>query len=375
MIKKTALYHVHVQLGAKMMPFAGYEMPIRYSGDKDEHFVVRNQVGLFDVSHMGEFIFKGNDALDFLQSITSNDVSKLRVGKAQYSTLPNLNGGLVDDIIVYHLDNAYMMVVNAANIQKDWNWIQERKSQSNFSDLEIIDISEQTSLIAVSGPLSTDLVSKLTNAEVQNMKYYEVIRCQLLDFENVLVATTGYTGEWTYEIFCANHQVVPIWNALMEKGKDLGVKPAGLGARDTLRLEMGYMLYGNDINDETSPIEAGLTWITKLQKGKFSSSEIFQNQVLHGVTKKLVAFEMQEKAIPRHDYEILDASGQSIGKVTSGTMSPCLEKGIGMGYVKPEFANLGTEIYISIRNKPAKAMVVQAPFVKNTSVQRKNKNF
>jgi aminomethyltransferase len=371
MIKKTALYNVHVQLGAKMMPFAGYEMPIRYSGDKDEHFVVRNQVGLFDVSHMGEFIFKGNDALDFLQSITSNDVSKLRVGKAQYSTLPNLNGGLVDDIIVYHLDNAYMMVVNAANIQKDWNWIQERKSQSNFSDLEIIDISEQTSLIAVSGPLSTDLVSKLTNAEVQNMKYYEVIRCQLLDFENVLVATTGYTGEWTYEIFCANHQVVPIWNALMEKGKDLGVKPAGLGARDTLRLEMGYMLYGNDINDETSPIEAGLTWITKLQKGKFSSSEIFQNQVLHGVTKKLVAFEMQEKAIPRHDYEILDASGQSIGKVTSGTMSPCLEKGIGMGYVKPEFANLGTEIYISIRNKPAKAMVVQAPFVKNTSVQRK----
>lgn len=371
MSQKTALYDVHVHLGAKMMPFAGYEMPIRYSGDKDEHFVVRNHVGLFDVSHMGEFIFRGNDALPFLQSITTNDVSKLTVGKAQYSSLPNLKGGLVDDIIVYRLDNAYMMVVNAANIQKDWNWIQERKKDSHFSDLEILDISEQTSLIAVSGPLSTDLVSRLTGLPVASMKYYEVIRGKLLHFDNVLIATTGYTGEWTFEIFCSNEQVVTIWNALMEKGQDLGVKPAGLGARDTLRLEMGYMLYGNDINDETSPIEAGLGWITKLQKGKFSSSEIFQNQKDKGVNKKLVAFEMLERAIPRHDYLIFDAQGKEIGKVTSGTMSPCLEKGIGMGYVKPEFSGLGTEIYIVVRNKPAKARVVSTPFVKNTSVQLK----
>ncbi len=371
MTKKTALHEIHVQLGAKMMPFAGYEMPIRYTGDKDEHFLVRKDVGLFDVSHMGEFIFKGNDALPFLQSITTNDVSKLVVGKAQYSSLPNLKGGLVDDIIVYHLDNAYMMVVNAANIEKDWNWIQERKKDSHFSDLEIIDISEDTSLIAVSGPKSTELVSRLTNAPVNQMKYYEVIRCKLLNFDNILIATTGYTGEWTFEIFCKNNEVVTIWNALMEKGADLGVKPAGLGARDTLRLEMGYMLYGNDINDETSPIEAGLSWITKLQKGKFSSSEIFQNQKDNGVTKKLVAFEMVEKAIPRHDYLIIDAQGNEIGKVTSGTISPCLDKGIGMGYVKPEFSHLGSEIFIYIRNKPAKALVVSTPFVKNTSVQQK----
>ncbi len=373
MTKKTALYEVHIQLGAKMMPFAGYEMPIRYTGDKDEHFLVRNKVGLFDVSHMGEFIFRGNDALPFLQSITSNDVSKLFVGKAQYSCLPNLSGGIVDDIILYRLDNAYMMVVNAANIDKDWNWIQERKQSTNFSDLDIVNISEQTSLIAVSGPKSTELVSQLTQSKIQDLKYYEVVRCKLLNFDNILVATTGYTGEWTYEIFCSNEQVVTIWDALMEKGKDFGVKPAGLGARDTLRLEMGYMLYGNDINDETSPIEAGLSWITKLQKGKFCSSEIFQNQKDNGVSKKLVAFEMLEKAIPRHDYLIVDAFGNEIGKVTSGTMSPCLEKGIGMGYVKPEFSNIGSEIFISIRNKPAKAFITTTPFVKNTSVQQKNK--
>lgn len=371
MTKKTALYEVHVQLGAKMMPFAGYEMPIRYSGDKDEHFIVRNHVGLFDVSHMGEFIFRGNDALPFLQSITTNDVSKLYEGKAQYSAIPNMNGGLVDDIILYRLENAYMMVVNAANIEKDWNWIQERKKDSYFSDLEIMNISDATSLIAVSGPKSTQLVSRLTNAPVYEMKYYEVIRCKLLNFDNILIATTGYTGEWTFEIFCKNEEVVSIWNTLLEKGKDLGVKPAGLGARDTLRLEMGYMLYGNDINDETSPIEAGLGWITKLQKGKFCSSEIFEHQKNHGLSKKLIAFEMLEKAIPRHDYIIQDHQGNPIGKVTSGTMSPCLEKGIGMGYVKPEFANFGTEVYISIRNKPAKAVVVQTPFVKNTSIQQK----
>jgi len=371
MIKKTALYNIHLQLGAKMMPFAGYEMPIRYSGDKEEHLLIRNHVGLFDVSHMGEFIFKGNDALPFLQSITTNDVSKLNIGKAQYSSIPNFNGGLVDDIILYRLDNAYMMVVNAANIEKDWNWIQNCKNQSQFSDLQIINISEATSLIAVSGPKSTDLLSTLTTADVQNMKYYEVMRCKLLDIENILIATTGYTGEWTFEIFCPNEYAIKIWNALMEQGKDLGIKPAGLGARDTLRLEMGYMLYGNDINEQTSPIEAGLGWITKLQKGKFSSSEIFFEQMEKGVSKKLVAFEMVEKAIPRHDYLILDDKNNEIGKVTSGTMSPCLEKGIGMGYVKPEFASLDSEISILIRNKPVKAKIVTTPFVKNTSVQRK----
>ncbi len=368
MTKKTALYDVHVQLGAKMIPFAGYEMPIRYSGDKNEHFLVRNHVGLFDVSHMGEFIFKGTDALAFLQSITSNDVSKLNIGKAQYSCIPNLKGGIVDDIILYHLDNAYMMVVNAANIQKDWNWIQEQKNACKFTDLDIIDISEKTSLIAVSGPKSIELISRLTDDKIAEMKYYEVKRSKLLDFDNILIATTGYTGEWTFEIIINNEQVITIWDALMEKGKDLGAKPAGLGARDTLRLEMGYMLYGNDINDETSPIEAGLGWITKLQKGKFSSSEIFQNQKDNGVTQKLVAFEMVDKAIPRHDYFIIDNQGNEIGKVTSGTLSPCLEKGIGMGYVKSKFANLGNEIFINIRNKPAKAVIVSTPFVKNTSV-------
>lgn len=372
-IKKTALYDVHVGLGAKMLPFAGYQMPIRYSGDKDEHLTVRNAVGVFDVSHMGEFLFKGESALEFLQKITSNDVSKLHIGKAQYSCLPNLNGGVVDDIIVYRLDNAYMMVVNAANIAKDWEWILARQKEFGFQEVEIQDLSEQTSLLAVSGPLSTEVVKQLTDIEVERMGYYEVRRGSCCGFPNIVIATTGYTGEWTYEIFCRNEEVLTIWEQLFKVGQPYGIKPTGLGARDTLRLEMGYMLYGNELNDHTSPIEAGLQWITKLDKGTFCSSETFQKQKTEGTSRKLIGFEMVDKAIPRSHYVIKNAEGQTIGEVTSGTISPCLEKGIGMGYVQALYAQPGTEIFIEVRNTSFKAVVVKPPFVKNTSVQLKTK--
>ncbi len=367
-MKQTPLHEIHIAAGAKLAPFAGYEMPIRYSGDKDEHFCVRQKVGVFDVSHMGEFLFKGPKALPFLQAVTSNDVSKLPLSKAQYSCLPNKTGGIVDDIIVYHLeDEVYMMVVNASNMEKDWNWL---VAENGAFGADMTDLSDKTALIAVSGPLAAKTLNKICSVDLSKLEYYQTTRCTFAGEENVLIATTGYTGEWTYEIFCKNESAVHFWKEIFKAGEEFGIQPTGLGARDTLRLEMGYMLYGNDINDTCSPIEAGLSWITKTNKGAFNSSETFAAQKQNGVAKKLVAFEMIEKGIPRHDYPIV-WQGKTIGVVTSGSQSPTLEKGIGMGYVSPEFAELGSEIEISIRDKAVKAKVVKAPFVTNTSLAKK----
>lgn len=359
-VQRTALYEVHVALGAKMMPFAGWEMPVRYSGDKEEHYLVRNGVGIFDASHMGEFIVRGPHALEFIQKVTSNDASKLPDGKAQYSCLPNESGGIVDDLIVYHIrGDEWMLVVNASNIDKDWNWI----SRFNTMGAELINISDKTSLIAVSGPKATEVVSKLTDMPVGDLPYYGCIKGTFNGFEDSFVATTGYTGERTYEIFVRNEQAVATWNALMEAGKDLGIKPYGLGARDTLRTEMGYMLYGNDIDDTTNPLEAGLGWITKPDKGDFVGKEHVMRLKAEGLKRKLVGFVMVDKGIPRHDYPVI-MNGETVGKVTSGTMSPILNEGIGMAYVPAAFANEGSEIGIGIRDKVLKAKVVKPPFIK-----------
>jgi len=361
-MKNTPFTQKHIDLGAKMAEFAGYNMPISYSGINDEHAAVRNSAGVFDVSHMGEFILKGEHALDLIQRVTSNDASKLTNGQAQYSCFPNNDGGIVDDLIVYCLEanKAYMLVVNASNIEKDWNWIR----QFNDRDVEMNNISDKTCLLAIQGPNATKMLQPLTAMDIMNLKYYTFTKGTFAGVENVLISATGYTGAGGVEIYFEDKDddATKIWDAIFEAGKKGGIKPIGLGARDTLRLEMGYCLYGNDIDDTTSPLEAGLGWITKFTK-PFTNSAFFEKQKAEGLTKKLVGFEMLEKGIARHDYEIKDFEGNVIGKVTSGTQSPTLGKAIGMGYVASNYATAGSEIYISIRNTLIKAKVVKMPFV------------
>jgi aminomethyltransferase len=359
-MKEIALTNKHISLGAKMVPFAGYNMPVQYEGINAEHATVRQGVGVFDVSHMGEFILKGENALDLIQRVTSNDASKLYDGKIQYSCLPNENGGIVDDLLVYRIDEkSYMLVVNASNIEKDWNWIQ----QYNTKDVEMHNISDKTSLLAVQGPKAAEALQSLTDVDLASMEYYTFVKGQFAGVDNVLISATGYTGAGGFEIYFDNEHADKIWDAIFEAGASLGIKPIGLGARDTLRLEMGFCLYGNDIDDNTSPIEAGLGWITKFTKD-FTNSEALKAEKEAGVKSKLVGFEMIDRGIPRHDYEIVDAEGQVIGRVTSGTQAPSLQKAIGMGYVNKEFAKEGTEIYINIRNNKIKAKVVKFPFYK-----------
>ncbi len=359
-MKNTALTAIHEQLGAKMVPFAGYNMPVQYEGVNAEHEIVRNGVGVFDVSHMGEFFLKGENALALIQKVTSNDASKLVNGKAQYSCLPNNDGGIVDDLIVYKIkDNHYLLVVNASNIEKDWNWI----SSHNDLGVEMTNASDQYSLLAIQGPKAAQAMQSLTNIDLANMGYYTF---QIGDFagkQNVIVSATGYTGSGGFEIYFKNQDAEYIWNKVFEAGAAFGIKPIGLAARDTLRLEMGFCLYGNDINDSTSPLEAGLGWITKFDK-TFTNSDQLLQQKDAGVARKLVGFEMIERGIPRHDYEICDANGTVVGIVTSGTQSPSLGIAIGMGYVPSALATLDSEIYIRIRNKDIKAKVVKMPFYK-----------
>jgi len=359
-MKNTALTEKHISLGAKMVPFAGYNMPVQYEGINVEHATVRNAVGVFDVSHMGEFILKGEGALDLIQRVTSNDAAKLYDGKVQYSCLPNHDGGIVDDLLVYRIDEkSYMLVVNASNIDKDWNWIQ----QFNTANVELHNISDQTSLLAIQGPKAADALQSLTDMDLASMEYYTFKKGVFAGVENVLVSATGYTGAGGFEIYFENQYADLMWEAIFKAGADYGIKPIGLAARDTLRLEMGFCLYGNDIDDTTSPIEAGLGWITKFTK-PFTNSEALLAQKEAGVARKLIGFEMIDRGIPRHDYQIMDADGNVIGKVTSGTQSPSLQKAIGMGYVAKAFAKEGSEIFIDIRNNKIKAKVVKFPFYK-----------
>ncbi len=359
-MKNTALTDKHISLGAKMVPFAGYNMPVQYEGINAEHATVRNAVGVFDVSHMGEFILKGDNALDLIQRVTSNDASKLFDGKIQYSYLPNEGGGIVDDLLVYRLDEkSYMLVVNASNIEKDWNWI----SKFNTKDVEMHNISDKTSLLAVQGPKAADALQSLTTINLGEMEYYTFQKGTFAGVENVLISATGYTGAGGFEIYFENENAEQIWDAIFAAGAEYGIKPIGLGARDTLRLEMGFCLYGNDIDDTTSPIEAGLGWVTKFTK-EFTNSAALLAQKEAGVARKLVGFEMIDRGIPRHDYVVVDAEGNAIGNVTSGTQSPSLQKAIGIAYVAKEFAKEGTEIFIDIRNNRVKAKVVKFPFYK-----------
>ena len=359
-MKNTALSHIHESLGAKMVPFAGYNMPVQYEGVNAEHETVRSAVGVFDVSHMGEFFLKGENALALIQKVTSNDASKLVDGKAQYSCLPNNDGGIVDDLIVYKIaDNDYMLVVNASNIDKDWNWI----SSHNDLGVNMTNASDDYSLLAIQGPKAAAAMQSLTNIDLANMAYYSFQIGEFAGIQNVIVSATGYTGSGGFEIYFKNEYAETIWNKVFEAGAAFGIKPIGLAARDTLRLEMGFCLYGNDINDTTSPIEAGLGWITKFDK-EFTNSANLKAQKEAGVSKKLVGFELTERGIPRHDYEIVDAAGNNIGIVTSGTMAPSLGKGIGIGYVKSEFAGIDSEIFIQIRNNKVAAKVVKMPFYK-----------
>jgi len=360
MMKNTALTEKHISLGAKMVPFAGYNMPVQYEGINAEHATVRNAVGVFDVSHMGEFILKGENALDLIQRVTSNDASKLYDGKIQYSCLPNEDGGIVDDLLVYRIDEkSYMLVVNASNIEKDWNWIQK----FNDKGVEMHNISDQTSLLAVQGPKAADALQALTDMDLASMEYYTFKKGKFAGVDNVLVSATGYTGAGGFEVYFENQYADQIWDAIFKAGAEFGIKPIGLGARDTLRLEMGFCLYGNDIDDTTSPIEAGLGWVTKFTKD-FTNSAALLAQKEAGVSRKLIGFEMIDRGIPRHDYVVVDAEGNQIGKVTSGTQSPSLQKAIGMAYVAKEFAKEGTEIFIDIRNNKVKAKVVKFPFLK-----------
>lgn len=359
-MKNTALTDKHISLGAKMVPFAGYNMPVQYAGINVEHDTVRNNVGVFDVSHMGEFILKGDGALELIQQVISNDASKLFDGKILYACLPNLEGGIVDDLLVYRIDEkTYMLVVNASNIDKDWDWI----SSFNKSGVDMKNISERTSLLAVQGPKAIDVLQSLTDVNLSEMDYYTFKKGTFAGVNNVLISATGYTGAGGFEIYFDKEHADKIWDAIFTAGEPYGIKPIGLGARDTLRLEMGFCLYGNDIDDTTSPIEAGLGWVTKFTK-TFNNSEALLAQKQAGVSQKLAGFEMIERGIPRHDYEIVDSEGKTIGKVTSGTQSPSLQKAIGMGYIKTEFAKEGQEIFIKIRENKVKAKVVKFPFYK-----------
>jgi len=359
-MKNTALTHIHESLGAKMVPFAGYNMPVQYAGINIEHETVRNNVGVFDVSHMGEFYLKGKNALALIQKVTSNDASVLTDGKVQYSCLPNNDGGIVDDLLVYRINSeTYFLVVNASNIEKDWNWI----SQHNDLGVEMINSSDEFSLLAVQGPKAAEALQSLTKIDLAIMKYYTFEIGNFAGMDDVIVSATGYTGSGGFELYIKNKDAEKVWNAVFKAGADFGIKPIGLAARDTLRLEMGFCLYGNDINDTTSPIEAGLGWITKFTKD-FVNAEEIKKQKVAGVSMKLVAFKMVDKGIPRHDYTIINATGDSIGVVTSGTMSPTLKEAIGMGYVTIENSKAGSEIYIQVRNKNLKAEVVKLPFYK-----------
>ncbi|WP_160712251.1 glycine cleavage system aminomethyltransferase GcvT [Chitinophaga solisilvae] len=361
-MKNTPFTAKHIALGAKMAPFAGYNMPISYTGINDEHQAVRTNAGVFDVSHMGEFILKGENALDLIQRVTTNDASKLTAGKAQYSSLPNNEGGLVDDLLVYCIEEnkVYMLVVNASNIEKDWNWI----SQFNTQQVEMHNISDKTCLLAIQGPNATSILQPLTDVDIVNLKYYTFAKGVFAGVPNVIISATGYTGSGGIEIYFEDTDGAAdkIWDAIFAAGGPKGLKPIGLGARDTLRLEMGFCLYGNDIDDRTSPMEAGLGWITKFTKD-FPSRAIFEKQKAEGAQQKLVGFEMLDKGIARHDYEIKDAQGNVIGRVTSGTQSPSLGKAIGLGYVKTPFAALDSEIFIAVRDKALKAKVVKVPFL------------
>ena len=357
-MKKTALTEKHIALGAKMVEFAGYNMPVSYTGLNDEHIAVRTHAGIFDVSHMGEFFITGKGALDLIQKVTSNDASVLAPGKIQYSCLPNNKGGIVDDLLVYKIsDEKYLLVVNASNMDKDWNWI----ASHNDTGAEMKNVSDEYSLLAVQGPKATAILSKLTPVDLTTIPYYTFVIGKFCGVEDVIISNTGYTGAGGFEIYCKNEDAGKFWDAILEAGKESGIKPAGLGARDTLRLEMAFCLYGNDIDDTTSPIEAGLGWITKFTK-KFTNSDALLEQKQKGVSRKLVGFKMIDKGIPRHGYEITDADGNSIGIVTSGTQSPSLQQAIGLGYVKTDLSKTGSEIYIKIRDKLIKAIVVKTPF-------------
>jgi aminomethyltransferase len=359
-IKKIQLNDLHVALGGKMVPFAGFNMPVRYSSDTEEHHTVRQGVGVFDVSHMGEFKVTGPKALDLIQKVTSNDASKLVVGQAQYSCFPNETGGIVDDLIVYKFgEEEYMLVVNASNIDKDWAWI----NRHNDMGAELENISDSISLFAIQGPKAIEAVQSLTSVNLSEIKFYHFTVGDFAGVEDVIISGTGYTGAGGFEIYVKNEDAEKVWNAVFEAGKPYDIKPIGLGARDTLRLEMGYCLYGNDINDETSPIEAGLGWITKFTKD-FINSENLKKQKEEGVSKKLVGFILQEKGIPRGHYPIVNLDGEPIGEVTSGTMTPSMGVGIGMGYVKSEYAVPGTEIAITVRNKNLLAKVEKFPLYK-----------
>ena len=359
-MKSTALTKIHESLGAKMVPFAGYNMPVSYEGVNAEHETVRNGVGVFDVSHMGEFLAIGEKALDLLQKVCSNDISKLKVGGAQYNCLPNNDGGIVDDLIVYRIrENEYLLVVNASNIEKDWEWI----SSHNDFGVELKNISDNFSLLAIQGPKAIEAMQSLTDTDLSAIKFYNFEVAPFAGIDHVIISATGYTGSGGFEIYCHNEYAEQLWEKVFEAGKDFGIKPIGLAARDTLRLEMGYCLYGNDIDDTTSPIEAGLGWITKFTKD-FVNSEALKAEKENGPERKLVGFELTERGIPRHGYEIVDADGIVIGVVTSGTMSPSLSKGIGLGYVKVAYASPDSEIFIKVRNKNIPAKVVKLPFYK-----------
>ncbi|EAZ80056.1 glycine cleavage system aminomethyltransferase GcvT [Algoriphagus machipongonensis] len=360
-IKEIQLNDLHIALGGKMVPFAGYNMPVRYSSDKEEHLCVRNGVGVFDVSHMGEFMVEGPEALNLIQKVTSNDASKLVEGQAQYSCFPNETGGIVDDLIVYKFsDEKYMLVVNASNIEKDWNWV----NKYNTMGAQLTNISDDISLFAVQGPKAIEAVQALTPVNLSEVKFYHFTLGEFAGVKDVIISGTGYTGAGGFEIYVKNEDAEQVWKAIFEAGKDFDIKPIGLGARDTLRMEMGYCLYGNDIDDTTSPLEAGLGWITKFTKD-FTNSEALLAQKEAGITRRLVGFIMQDRGIPRGHYKIVDAEGNEIGEVTSGTQSPSMNVGIGLGYVKKEFAKAGTEIFIQVRNKNLKAIVEKLPLLKS----------
>ena len=355
-MKNTALTATHEALGAKMVPFAGYFMPVQYEGVNIEHETVRKDVGVFDVSHMGEFLIEGPNALELIQKVSSNDASKLSVGKAQYSCLPNDDGGIVDDLIIYMIkEEQYLLVVNASNIEKDWNWIKSK----NDVDAKMRDLSEDYSLLAIQGPNAVSKMQNLSSHDLSKIKFYNFLVGDFAGIEHVIISATGYTGSGGFEVYCKNSEVKQIWDAVIKAG----AKPIGLAARDTLRLEMGYCLYGNDIDDTTSPIEAGLSWICKFNKS-FTNSEALEDEKIRGPKRKLVAFELDERGIPRHGYDIVDNSGKKIGVVTSGTMSPSLGKGIGMGYVPTVFSDVNSKINIQIRKNAIPATVVKLPFIK-----------
>jgi aminomethyltransferase len=364
-MKKTALYEKHVEAGAKLVPFAGHEMPVSYSGIIDEHNNIRNAIGIFDVSHMGEFEITGEQAADLVQYVTTNDVKKLEPGKIQYSAFTNEEGGIIDDLLVYMIsDHKFMLVVNASNIEKDFEWINKfaYKYKANIKD-----ISEDISLMAVQGPKTAEALQSLTNVDLASMKYYTFEVGKFAGIDNVIISATGYTGAGGFELYCKNDDAPVIWDAIMEAGKPFGIKPAGLGCRDSLRLEMGFCLYGNDINEKTTPLAAGLGWITKLNTDFIGKEALVEKKERAGLHYKLVGMEILEKgAIARQHYEIFNAEGDMIGEVTSGTLSPSLNKPIAMGYVKTEYASPGTEVFIKVRNKMAHAKVVKLPFYQNT---------